>query len=165
MQIKNDKQLKKAEQELEKLSKLSAVKKAGRLTSEIKEYFKSQNKAQVTAPVVTEDQKIIQERMNRINHLLIVKGVEYVRGGDRLHSFRRGAEVLRTNMPRALNGYLLKHLVSYLDMLDDIDKGKLPSDSVIEEKLGDILVYFFLQEVTIKQHIKEELAKRGGKND
>lgn len=40
-------------------------------------------------------------------------------------------------------------------MLDDIDKGKLPSEDLVNEKFGDIINYFILQEAQFKKLINE----------
>lgn len=115
----------------------------------------SKNKP-VKAPVMDTVERIISERIEKTKQLILVKGKEYVRGNDRLHNFRRASEMERTTMPRALHGMLQKHLVSYLDMLDDIDAGKEVKEEVVNEKLGDIIVYFLLQEATIKETIKKK---------
>lgn len=162
--IETEKRAKQVATQLDNLRKDPAVKKFIALHTINEEWYAKQvaekQKFAMTnqspVPFVT---KVIQERMDLINKLLLIKGEEYVRGGDRLHNFRRGAEMERVNMPRALHGYLQKHLVSYLDMLDDLDKGKYVSHAVIDEKLGDILVYFFLQEATIKQHLAENFQQ------
>ena len=60
---------------------------------------------------------------------------------------------------RVLDGFLLKHLLSYYDVLDDMDKGKYPTDEYIDEKFGDIINYFILQEAQIKN------LKANPKND
>jgi len=111
------------------------------------------NKAQEAA--MSPEEKIIRDRMNKTEFLLIVKGKEYNRNNDRLHNFRRAAEMSRSTMSRELHGMLQKHLVSYYDMLDDIDAGKIPSQKVVDEKLGDIIVYFHLQECVIKETIRK----------
>lgn len=109
----------------------------------------------VKAPAIDPVERIISERIEKTKHLLLVKGKEYVRGNDRLHNFRRASEMERRSMPRVLHGMLQKHLVSYLDMLDDIDAGKEVKEEVVNEKLGDIIVYFLLQEANIKQWNKK----------
>jgi len=162
--IETEKRVKQVATQLDKLRKDPAVKKFIALhaineewtAKQVAEKAKFAMSNEEPIPFVT---KIIKERMDLINKLLLIKGEEYVRGGDRLHNFRRGAEMERVTMPRALHGYLQKHLVSYLDMLDDLDKGKYVSHSVINEKIGDILVYFFLQEATIKQHLVENFQQ------
>lgn len=100
-------------------------------------------------------QKCIEYRLLKTQELLVIKGHEYVRNNDRFHNFNRTAAMNRETPTRALHGMLSKHIVSYLDMLDDIDKGIMPSDNTVNEKLGDILVYFHLQEALIKQTIKK----------
>ena len=100
----------------------------------------------------TEFQQSINHRIAQTDTLLIEKGKEYVRGvvSNRYHNFDRVAEMNREKPTRSLHGMLSKHLVSYLDMLDDIDRGtKIPLTKV-EEKFGDIIVYFHLQEALIK---------------
>lgn len=113
------------------------------------------NKTVKAAPVMDAVERTISERIEKTKELLLVKGKEYVRGNDRLHNFRRASEMERKSMPRVLHGMLQKHLVSYLDMLDDIDAGKEVKEEVVNEKLGDIIVYFLLQEANIKQWNKK----------
>lgn len=107
-------------------------------------------------PMLSTEEVIINSRLDHSRYLLMVKGREYTRNSDRLHNFRRAAEMDRTTMPRALHGMLQKHLVSYYDMLDDIDKGIMPSEKFVDEKLGDIIVYFLLQEAVINETIKNQ---------
>ncbi len=102
---------------------------------------------------LSEFEKIVEERIEKTKHLMLVKAKEYVRNNDRFHNFNRTAEMNRETPTRALHGMLSKHLVSYLDILDDIDKGKMPSEEIVNEKFGDIIVYFHLQEALIKTKI------------
>lgn len=110
-----------------------------------------ENNSKSNAAALSKEDLVIADRIERTKHLLLVKGKEYVRNDDRLHNFRRAAEMSRSNMPRQLHGMVQKHIVSYYDMLDDIDQGKKVSKETIEEKLGDIIVYMHLQEVAIKE--------------
>jgi hypothetical protein len=56
----------------------------------------------------------------KINHLLLVK--EY---SDPFHNFNEGARFLVFS--RTFDGFLMKHVVSYRDMINDIEQGrKLP---------------------------------------
>lgn len=103
--------------------------------------------------------KIIEERLEKSKQLLLVKGKEYIRGNDRFHNFNRTAAMNRETPVKSLHGMLSKHLVSYLDMLDDIDKGIIPTEGLVNEKFGDIVVYFLLQEAQIKY-----LITNGAKN-
>jgi len=129
-------------------------------TKEVKKYLKLMAERFVEAsenkPRLTKEESIIESRLADIRHTMIVKGKEYQRNGDKLHNFRRAAEMQRSNMPRVLHGMLQKHLVSYYDMLDDIDLGKKIKDEYISEKLGDILIYILLQEVAIKEEMENQ---------
>ena len=104
----------------------------------------------------SEFDKVIRARLEKTQQLLLIKGKEYVRNNDRFHNFHRTAEMNRTTPTKALHGMLSKHITSYLDMLDDISNGIMPSEAIVDEKLGDILVYFHLQEALIKQTIKNK---------
>lgn len=94
--------------------------------------------------------ELVKARCEKIVNTLSVKAKEYVRGEDRLHNFNRGAEISGISRERVLHGFMLKHFISYLDILDDIDKGKAPSDDLIDEKIGDIINYFILLEASVK---------------
>ncbi len=101
-------------------------------------------------------EKVVRERLETINHLLMVKGKEYVRGDDRYHNFTRSGEMNRQTPTRALHGMNTKHLVSMLDMLDDIDAGSYPTEKAVNEKFGDIMVYLVILEALIKdRYIKK----------
>jgi len=65
-----------------------------------------------------------------------------------------GAEISGISRERVLHGFMLKHLISYLDMLDDMDKGIIPTEAYLDEKIGDIINYFVLQEASILEKIK-----------
>jgi hypothetical protein len=99
----------------------------------------------------TDFDKCIQNRLSTTQHLLLVKGKEYVRGTDRFHNFNRAAKMNNETPTRSLHGMLTKHLISMLDILDDIDKGVLPTKDIVDEKFGDIVVYVMLQEALIKE--------------
>ena len=45
-----------------------------------------------------------------------------------------------------------KHLSSYFDMLDGIKSGKTYTREYVDEKLGDIINYFILQEALIVEN-------------
>lgn len=98
--------------------------------------------------------KIVDERLAKIKQVLLVKAKEYRRNDNALHNFEIGAKIINDSPTRVLDGFLLKHLVSYRDMLNDIDDGKLPTEEYINEKFGDIINYFILQEAQIKNMIK-----------
>lgn len=96
--------------------------------------------------------KIVEKRLETIRETLIKKGAEYASVEDRLHNFKRGAQISGEIPEKVLQGFMLKHLVSYLDILDKLGKEEI-SISLIEEKLNDLLCYLILQETLIKERI------------
>lgn len=100
-------------------------------------------------------EKVLSRRLDRIKETLGIKAKEYVRNNDRLHNFNVGADITNTGRHRVLDGFLMKHYISYRDMLDDIDNGKLPTPAYIDEKIGDIINYFILQEASMLQDLKD----------
>lgn len=94
--------------------------------------------------------------IQKIQQLLLVKGKEYRRNNNPYHNFEVAARKKNITPEKALDGFLLKHLVSYDDMLNDIEQGVLPKIEVVEEKFSDILVYFMIQKAQILNRIKNE---------
>lgn len=97
---------------------------------------------------------IVEKRTENIKNILSIKAKEYRRNDNPFHNFEKGAKITNQNSLRVLHGFLLKHLISYEDMLDDIDKGLVPTEEYVDEKLGDIINYFVLQEAQIKKFIR-----------
>jgi len=85
--------------------------------------------------------EIVEEQTERIKSLLVKKGDEYSLEADRLSNFKHGAEITGWPCENVLLGYQLKHITSYIDM---INSGKKFSRKLWEEKLGDIIAYNIL---------------------
>lgn len=96
----------------------------------------------------------VEATLEKIRTLLLIKGKEYRRNKDVYHNFNVGAKISGQIPEKVLQGFLLKHLVSYQDILNDIEQGKLPSKELVEEKLNDILVYFLIQKAQILNRIE-----------
>jgi len=103
--------------------------------------------------------KEVEYHLDIIRNKLVSKGEEYIRNGDPFWNFNVAAEITRQTPEEALDGMLMKHYVSYRDMLNDIKEGErtglpncYPSQILIEEKIGDILVYFLLQKIMMLDH-------------
>lgn len=92
----------------------------------------------------------INNTLEKIKELFLVKGKEYRRNNNPFHNFDVGSLMTGQTPQRVLNGFLLKHLISYNDILNDFDKGIKPTDYMIEEKFNDILVYFLIQKTMFK---------------
>jgi hypothetical protein len=89
--------------------------------------------------------------LEEIKRSLGLKSGEYATTDNKFHNFTEGSIRLKCTPERCLDAYMTKHLVSYSDMLDGLDKGIVPSDDYIDEKLGDIINYFILQKIQLKQ--------------
>ena len=106
-----------------------------------------------------EFEEVVDKRLARVKELLVVKAKEYRRGGDPFHNFKRGADITGEFPTKVLDGFLLKHMVSYRDMLNDLEEGKYPSEALIDEKFGDIITYFCIQEALFLKTVKKEDGK------
>lgn len=97
--------------------------------------------------------KIVEKRLESIKNTLLIKAKEYAKGDeDRLHNFNRGAQITGQSREKVLQGFMLKHLVSVFDMIDDPSKA---TEYMIDEKIGDCLVYFVLLEASFKDRLNK----------
>jgi hypothetical protein len=101
----------------------------------------------------TQFDTLVDTRCMIIKRTLVEKGKEYRRDNDPLHNFRIAAKVQNTTEEKALWGFAVKHYVSFLDILNDIEQGKLPEQEVVDEKIGDLINYLILCEASIKEKI------------
>jgi len=87
---------------------------------------------------------IVERRIEHIRKTLVSKGAEYTMHGDRLYNFKRAAKMDLDETPaEALKGMWKKHLVSVFDM---IENPSIVSRHMIDEKIGDSIIYLFLLE-------------------
>jgi hypothetical protein len=101
---------------------------------------------------------LVEDRIDKIRETLARKGKEYARG-DRLSNFKRAAEKLRCSPERALIGIAVKHEVSILDMVDDIEAGCSNAPLELwEEKIGDYINYAILLEGLIRDRLVSPIA-------
>lgn len=104
----------------------------------------------------TEFEEFLENRLKSIKHSLGVKAKEYVREGNKLHNFDRGAKISGKTREEVLwNGFALKHLVSVFDLIDDVTKGNIPSKELVDEKIGDLINYLILLEACFQKTRKE----------
>lgn len=92
------------------------------------------------------DTLILDRRMDLTRSVLSSKAAEYATE-DRLHNFKRAAELQGTTPMKALIGMWTKHVVSVLDIVDKHAKdGSVPLQSRVDEKIGDAVNYLILLE-------------------
>lgn len=103
--------------------------------------------------------ELVEDRLESTKRVLVIKGKEYRRNNDPLHNFNIAAQLGNTTREKALWGFALKHYVSFMDILNDVEKGSLPSEELVNEKIGDLINYLILCEASLKDRIKENDLK------
>lgn len=99
---------------------------------------------------------VVSNRVKKIQSILGSKAKEYASGKDRYHNFHKAARMRDTTPERALDGMMMKHVVSVDDLLCWIDEcpEKLTVE-IVEEKIGDHINYLILLEGLLKKRIAE----------
>ena len=98
----------------------------------------------------------IKRHISIIEGNLLNKAKEYASDVDRLHNFTQGARIENQTTERVIWGIALKHLISVKDIISDIEKGKIPSQQFLDEKLGDWSTYMALLYASIQDKINNE---------
>jgi len=96
---------------------------------------------------------VVGRRVKLIDEVLGKKAAEYCRNNDRLHNFKRGAATLRETPEAYCTQLLFKHIVSILDMTDDLKLDICADAGAWEEKIGDAINYLILFEALIHERI------------
>ena len=100
---------------------------------------------------------MLDEIIGNVQKSLVVKAKEYVRNDDRMHNFNKGSIKSGISRERVLRGFRLKHDISTDDLLDDMDKGFMPTKEYVMEKYGDIINYNILELMSILDKINKKL--------
>lgn len=95
--------------------------------------------------------KLVNDRLEKCKATLSSKAKEYAPGEDRFHNFYRAASILNISPAKALVGFMTKHLVSVLDLLDD--PVRLQTENW-EEKIGDLISYLLLLDAMVREPLK-----------
>lgn len=106
--------------------------------------------------------EIINNRLDQTKNLLTIKGKEYIRNNDPLHNFNVGESITGKSKAEVLDGFMLKHYISYRDLLNDVNNKKEISKSQMKEKIGDLIVYLCIQETIFEEYIDELKASKIG---
>jgi len=110
--------------------------------------------------------RILEDRIYKMRNVLDVKAGEYARGSDRLHNFKRVAEIKRITPAEACIDGFCKHLVSILDMVDDLAEGKAWALDIWGEKVGDAINYLILLEaLVVEGSVGQVLLAEGAAKD
>lgn len=100
--------------------------------------------------------KVLNETIEGIKHTLGVKAMEYMRNDNAMHNFDVGAKITGQTREKVIFGFALKHNISIADIRNDIEKGKLPSKEIVEEKFGDAINYLILEKASILDKIENK---------
>ena len=104
--------------------------------------------------------KVVEHRLAECKRILIEKAKEYAKGDDdRMHNFNMAAQITGECREKALFGFFLKHLVSVIDIVTEMNKNSefVPSKSLTEEKIGDAINYLLLLEASIEDKRNSKL--------
>jgi hypothetical protein len=93
---------------------------------------------------------LLERRLALTKKVLGAKAVEYASEKDRLHNFKQAAAFMRGTPQQALLGFMAKHLVSIVDMIEDHAVAKEVLPGQIDEKIGDAVNYLILLEALFK---------------
>jgi hypothetical protein len=109
---------------------------------------------------MTDQQKhysdVIEATLERVREILIVKGKEYHRNNNPLHTPQQMARILNQTDIEATNGAMIKQFSSYLDMIQDVKDRKDLTMPHVNEKIDDILVYLLIQKVQFADYIERQ---------
>lgn len=94
---------------------------------------------------------LLEERILKIRSTLTDKADEYASTTDVLHNFKQAAFMQGITPAEALRGMMSKHLVSVMDLIRTQAKGGYIGDAMVNEKVGDSIVYLILLEAIFKE--------------
>ena len=95
---------------------------------------------------------IIEYRIIKIRETLSAKAVEYATDDDKFHNFEVAGRMAGVTPEKALQGMMLKHIVSVFDLIDWTATGdERITAEMIDEKIGDTINYLILLEGMLKQ--------------
>lgn len=98
---------------------------------------------------------IIEYRMSKTKEVFATKNDEYANETEVFNNFKQAVGISFNNTPEKVAWeFLTKHLQSVKDILNDIEGGKIPSISVLDEKMNDAHNYLYLIEGMIQEKIE-----------
>ena len=98
---------------------------------------------------------VVERRLELIKTVLQSKGTEYGADITAFHNFEEAIGFSLHNKPSSTAWeFMVKHLVSIKDIITAYEKeGKLPTEAILQEKIGDAINYLILIEGLFKQEI------------
>lgn len=100
--------------------------------------------------------EVISSTLETIKNTLLSKTKEYVRNSDVFHNFHEGSKRSGLIREKVLDGFLLKHEISISDITNDLDKGILPTEDIVNEKFNDNIIYLLIKKAMILERINNK---------
>lgn len=81
------------------------------------------------------------------------KSLEYSKDADPFHNFNVGSSLTGLNSESVLHGFLLKHIISYIDHINHQRQTGLPlfDNKVLTDKVEDIIVFMIIEQIMNKE--------------
>jgi hypothetical protein len=98
-------------------------------------------------------EKVVKDTIEEIKGVVLIKGKEYHRNNNPFHNFEKGAQRTGQIRERVIDSFLLKHEISISDMVDDLEKGILPTKEMVNEKFNDNIIYLLLKKASILERL------------
>jgi len=98
----------------------------------------------------------VEKRVQKIREVLVAKAVMYASTSNRFHNFDFAARILNCTPEQALQGMLMKHVVSVPDLIEWSET--MPAritEALVDEKIGDTINYLILLESLFLWRIRE----------
>jgi len=97
---------------------------------------------------------VTEQRIEKILTSLVSKNQEYARA-DAFSNFTKTADLLGCERETALLGFWIKHVISIVDHIQDLEKGKVASYGLWSEKIGDAINYLIILEGMILERLQQ----------
>ena len=97
--------------------------------------------------------ELIEQMLDRDKRIFMSKNDEYARE-DALSNFKKAGNAKNCTPEDALIGMLVKHWVSIVDIVADLDQGKVAPLELWQEKCGDLRVYGLLLEALATERLQ-----------
>jgi hypothetical protein len=98
--------------------------------------------------------KIVNETLEEVKNILLIKSKEYQRNNNPFHNFDIGSQRSGLIREKVLDGFLLKHEISIADITNDLVDGKLPTKELLDEKFGDNIIYLIIKKASMIDKIE-----------
>lgn len=99
---------------------------------------------------------VVFETLQQLKDTLVVKGKEYRRNKNPFHNFDQGARKKNQIREKIIDGFSLKHEISIDDMVNDIEKHRLPEEATVHEKFNNLLIYTIIKKASVLSRIEEQ---------